>query len=810
MKKSAAKAPVDRSPAVTIVVLEADAPNLGARLLETAAQDYFGPLEILAIASKDAGELALRLQEYPWASPAPRAAEGGAAIELALSLTRAGYLAFLPRHAHPDPLWIDALVEAAVAHPEAFAIAPRIVRSSGVLLAAGVERSPEGRWHGSEGGAAEEPAPVGAAVGDGLLVSVSQLSRCLPLDPALDARSLGVDLSLAAKSLGSPIFLAPRARVVVSTAGSANGDGRLHLEPDSELLLIAKREPARLASLLGGSGVLLGKDAAAAAALVREALARAGYELSDEAVRLVAESLGEATVQAQGARDRQRELEARVGQLESQLRENAARLHKEMSWAHELDRRLLDANKTGDADRARVASEHEAAASELKRDADWMRSELAATQENLGIAQRELEWLRRRLEAGTNPNDLRIQDLEQRWRRAEERCEAATRELGTAHERMRMLEQAFRTLERVQTEVARHRGNLEAQLQQTLERAKRAEELGKHSQEATQGASGEREAMLARLGAAEAGFDAAARSLHTNKTEMDRLRTRLADAQTRRDLAERTLAEMQDSKTAEKQAAAFRLELEAANARVEAADQRLAEPAARLAEVRQQNGELARHNERLRSERGSIVEALTAARAAAAALEANVGELRAARAELESALADTRARLGEREIELASERARFDANKTRLEASLAELESSLAQSQRSLAAAEGALATKTRENQETARSLATERAARAASEERGASLESDLAAARESLESTRGRLDESLSALSERVGDLARLRAAILLERDRTAERMVGLIEEVRRRRLFRRPLSEWEREFLTGPGAGYVREPLR
>mgnify|MGYP003693682541 CR=1 FL=1 len=175
----------------------------------------------------------------------------------------------------------------------------------------------------------------------------------------------------------------------------------------------------------------------------------------------------------------------------------------------------------------------------------------------------------------------------------------------------------------------------------------------------------------------------------------------------------------------------------------------------------------------------------------------------------ESALADTRARLGEREIELASERARFDANKTRLEASLAELESSLAQSQRSLAAAEGP--SRRRPAKAKKRRGASRPSAPPAPPPRSAGrASSDLAAARESLESTRGRLDESLSALSERVGDLARLRAAILLERDRTAERMVGLIEEVRRRRLFRRPLSEWEREFLTGPGAGYVREPLR
>jgi hypothetical protein len=86
----------------------------------------------------------------------------------------------------------------------------------------------------------------------------------------------------------------------------------------------------------------------------------------------------------------------------------------------------------------------------------------------------------------------------------------------------------------------------------------------------------------------------------------------------------------------------------------------------------------------------------------------------------------------------------------------------------------------------------------------------DLAETRGLLAAARVALDETRSALTERLGDLATLRRQILRERDESAERIVGLIEDARVWRLVPRKLRGWEREFLEGPGAGFVRKKLR
>lgn len=136
--------PVDRAPAVTVVVLDADAPNLTARLMAVAAQDYPGPVEVFAAAARNVEAARGALADMPWVVLLPKAASAGAALQEALTLARGAHIAILPRDARPHALWIAELVAASLAEPRAFAVAPVLEGARGVLAAAGASRGDDG------------------------------------------------------------------------------------------------------------------------------------------------------------------------------------------------------------------------------------------------------------------------------------------------------------------------------------------------------------------------------------------------------------------------------------------------------------------------------------------------------------------------------------------------------------------------------------------------------------------------------------------------------------------------------------------
>jgi len=86
-----------------------------------------------------------------------------------------------------------------------------------------------------------------------------------------------------------------------------------------------------------------------------------------------------------------------------------------------------------------------------------------------------------------------------------------------------------------------------------------------------------------------------------------------------------------------------------------------------------------------------------------------------------------------------------------------------------------------------------------------AKLHENLRGAWTTIDAQRRSLDETHARLSERQGDLARLRAQMLADADEMAERLVRYLEEIQKPRWMGRKLSRDERAWLVGPGARYV-----
>jgi hypothetical protein len=505
--------PRERHPAVTVVLLEADAPNLATRLREVAAQDYLGPMEIIAVAAKNPASVAGVLAEEGYASVLPKPAKGAAALEAALEETRGAYLAVLPRGSHPNAIWIDEMVSAAAAHPDALAIAPCLVRGVGAVVAAGAERGEAG-WRGRAAKTQDSAETVEAALGDGMLISAAVLRECLPLDADLDARALGVDLSMRAKRLGRAIVVAPRARIVIS-ARSGEEAGNVAIDPASELLLIATHEPAALAGALGRSDAWTRLTQDSSEELVRKALARAGTKAGKDSVRFWTESLAGAWARSSSARAEAGELAERLRALDKEHQQSLADLHREMAWAHEL----------GERDR-----EREESLARAKREAESLQ---ARNQQLIG----ERESLAERAAAGKAREEKLGADLA----KSRETQQKTAAELGDAK----------RGIERLETQVSnlqQTRARLETQLSDARERMRAEEEAHAATRAALAAETNVRKHLETELAAAREALRASEAALAQTQRSLDESRSahaeRVADLARLRDmmLRERDLA----------------------------------------------------------------------------------------------------------------------------------------------------------------------------------------------------------------------------------------------------------------------------
>ncbi|HKE00992.1 MAG TPA: hypothetical protein VKE69_08285 [Planctomycetota bacterium] len=433
----------DRAPAVTVVLLEADASDLSARLVEVAAQDYSGPLETIVVAARDARQLGREMEAHPWARAAERPAEAGEAVELAVGLAGGVYLAILPRSARPHPLWIEELVAAAVARPDAFAVAPSLSRPGGTLVAAGAERANGGPWRARPQPAASDAADtIEAAVGDGLLVAVAPLRGLFPLDRELDARALGIDLCLRAKARGLPVVLAPRARVVVpGSRDASNGRDRVEVAERSSLLLTATYQSDALGGALGALRLLAEAAEGESAALVREALRRAGFRASEPALAVFLAALRRWAKHAVQLESASAALGTRVATLEREGHEQAIVLHREMAWAHELNGRHEKLRIAHDQERAR-AETAEGRGRELDADLGRTRDHLRRETERANGLAADLASTAARL------RDVEIALAEERTARAAAEARAARAEEEAASLRVLLDETSSALVER--------------------------------------------------------------------------------------------------------------------------------------------------------------------------------------------------------------------------------------------------------------------------------------------------------------------------------------------------------------------------
>ncbi len=890
--------PVDRTPPVTVLLLDADRGSLRVRLREVAAQDYAGPIEVFAAASSDPAALARRLESERWVRPLAGAAVPAAAVEQATHLARGTFLALLPPEAHPHALWLDEMVAVALARPGIFGVAPALVRASGSVVAAGVAHDPAGAWSGTSSISGDGPADVAAALGDGLLVAIDALSECFPLDPTLDVRALGIDLSLRARAMERAIVLAPRARVVVPVAGRAPEGQGLRLDERSELLLDARYRPEEFPALLGRSSLLAAEDADGARAFLRLAMDRAGIAIDEALLDILSRSIAEASRRAVSAEGRARDLEERERELTTERHETAVVLHREMSWAHALDDKVRASVDMLARERARHAAEREREQREAALARERLEERLAETERRLAIAERDAELLR--IEGGGGESEERVRELEARWQGAETRSRESIQKLTSALDRLRDLESEREEIEDERRSSLDRQAAAENELRSVrewLERAQRDAESMRRLVE-------QRAQLQARLATAEEGFAASTRLLHATTEDLERTRARAEEAEGRRIAAERALSELQVSfqlasdalrearaemltekegmqveqersqsvverlATVETEHAALlethaaaervlvesRQRLSEAESGIVLRDREIGELGSALRSARERVTALDRRLDAQREDRERLVAELseisrrateTAAQLAAAAEErdrrgAELDRVRTEMAEArsrEAALSEERDALAR---DLASTRERSEAERARLEAELASTKERLESTTERLGAATDAVA-------RTEAALARERAERTSAlrehEEQRSLLERKLAESRQRtdelrvalvesrsrIEDLEGRLhaeqthaahlddrlrtlrrehDSTRATVAERSGDLARLRARMLEERDRLEEQVVALLSEVTKRRWRRRRLSPREEEFLRGPGARFARGP--
>lgn len=206
------------------------------------------------------------------------------------------------------------------------------------------------------------------------------------------------------------------------------------------------------------------------------------------------------------------------------------------------------------------------------------------------------------------------------------------------------------------------------------------------------------------------------------------------------------------------------------------------------------------------------------------ATEATLAGVRATLAERESELERVRESLAGRESELSAARAEVvekNLNIKNLESGLAAARAELARTQRDLdktstelAEASARLVAETRqhlEDNETARELQERLSTELATERRYAhDLFIQKIALENRVEELRVERDMARSELASRTGDLARLRRDVVTEKDQYLSKIVDLLDEVRRPRFFGRRHTEDELRILKGPGAGFVKNPIR
>ncbi|MFN0204889.1 MAG: hypothetical protein ACKVS6_01085 [Planctomycetota bacterium] len=674
--------------------------------------------------------------------------------------------------------------------------------------------------------------------------------------------------------------------------------------------------------------------------MLKESIHRAGIDISEKAVELFSRVLREAARLKLKSNDEINELIQKVGSLERSNHETAIVMHREMAWAHTLNEKLANSEQLLEAERQRLTTEIERTQSQLSAEKDRLEREIGEVVHQLEVAKQRVEILEKG-QQGSEFKEIIIRDIERRWREAEDRRETAIRELGSAVERVRGLEEARTSFEARMRDEQLKFERIDKELQELRDKSSRIELDNRQLHLTVERDSAEKNELIKRIKNAEDAFDAASKSLRNYELDIEKLRLQMAEAESRRESSERLLVETQISlegskralneltselgqerrkrsdevlKTvkevekatqliaqledqvsalserilsAESYAADLQVKLthetsraDASEAREEALRISLSQSREAIAGYEKQVAVLQRERESLRESIqryqenvNELESSLELLRSDLARIESIVKDLQAERLQLldtiqsnEKAIADLKVQISVREtefldrmdefrkertsyqskieklqLELNTERERHAIERAAHEASrekiriLEAARSALSAEAAALKNANAALHTEIGELQSTGRQLrerieelivernelqqllTTERGYAHLLHLQKSKVEQDLASTRAQLEATLFTLDAayrdldaSRSVHAERVLDLARLRSSTKLDRDMLILQIVNLLSEVKRARLWGRKWTVAEREFLAGPGAGFVNEPLR
>jgi chromosome segregation ATPase len=855
----------DRYPLVTIGILDGQGPNLGGRLLEVAALDYAGPIQVFVVGKTPLDPRREPFIEFSWAMPLSQCAEGGAAVGVVAREGAGEYIALLPAVAHPHSLWLDELVAIAVEHEECAAVAPVLARPSGVVAAMGATLGADRTWSGMEAPEAKDvdEFEIDAAFGDGILLVRDALREIGQIDAELDLRAFGIDFSLRARARGRRIFAAKRSTITVARDANGRATRVLSLPPKSDLLLIASHNPESLPAALANFEEFASRDEIESETILPEVCRRAGIDISKNASDLFSRALAESSRARHLKIEELNQLHGTIAELEKARHDAAVVMHREMAWAHTLASKLHNAEVAMQSETSKLARELEKLRAASLAERERLEQELAESRHQLSMAAERVELLEKS-EQGREVREALAQDLERRWRDAEARREAALRDLGSAQERIRILEELRTTLDARQKEEHGRAERYEKEVRELLDRAARLEvekrDLGAAVEAKTRALEEKQQKnddLVARLAKAEKAYDAASALLKAHEQEFEQLRSTVADLDARRKAAERGLSDAQTSLESSRRALneltselglerrrrsdeSLRTvkEIEKANQLIgELQDQvavlteRSAAAEGLASELRVELAQATQRAETAESREEALSADLRGARDLAKTLQTQVGTLEYDRQQLQESVEEFRARLAaldtahralqkergqlketlqQRDATIQTQTAGLRENAQTIDrlreqalaadAELARLKKAKADE---LAAARGRIAELEVHSTRLASDLAAERAHAHRLAERIVVLEGQLAA-------TARRLDESRSVHAERVADLARLRTQTLAERDALLSRLVSLLEEVRRPRFFGRAYTDEERSLLTGPGAGFVTKPVR
>ncbi|MBI3819829.1 MAG: hypothetical protein HY286_14125 [Planctomycetes bacterium] len=544
--------PRNRTPLVTIALFDADAPNLGARLKDIAAQDYVGPTQTIAIAGENSKTIFKRATDFPWLTVLDKTASESSALRIIAEHADGDFIALLPLHARPHSLWIHECMAVAIEHEKLLGVAPTIAYQNGEAFLQGLQRNDRGVWRGGDSQQKESAlseSEVEATVAAGFMISTTALRALLPLDPSLDLTSSCIDLAIRGRAMGLHLYLAKRARVVVSQIVPANSG--IFQNARSELILVARHSPDFLPISIVESKLFETGDDGENGNTLRDVLQNAGIELHRNTAEVFTRTIGEVFKRVLKTREELESLNTVIQGLQKEKHELSVVMHREMAWAHELDKMRLDVETRSGRDRERMTAELEQARRAAGEEKNLLQARLADTTRQLEATQQELLLLREQRK-GAVVSEARVTELENRWRESESRREQALRELGITQERARSLEDLKRLSDTTVQEQRDKRIEAETEIRVLRDRESRLNtEIGGLRKQIDERAKSieQIEARLrsaeANIRAAEEGFRAASRTLQQSQSENNNLKNTIKSAETRRDQADRALAALQ-------------------------------------------------------------------------------------------------------------------------------------------------------------------------------------------------------------------------------------------------------------------------